>query len=101
MSYSYATRQRKWAQKRAQNKAYDQRHKGEQRDNRETYRRRARRTQLACEICGWSETIDLHHEPDGSIITLCPNHHSLVSRKELTLKELLARRDAPQVRLFY
>lgn len=41
-----------------------------------------------CIICGFSETSDRHRE--GSIIvTLCPNHHCLITRGIKTLEQLL------------
>jgi len=41
-----------------------------------------------CEICGWSKTIDRHHEDDG-IHYLCPNHHSLITRNGVNISELI------------
>lgn len=29
--------------------------------------------------CGWWRTLELHHELDGTVKVLCPNHHSLTS----------------------
>lgn len=43
-----------------------------------------------CEVCGYSETIDIHHEGIArDVYTLCPNHHALVTRGIKTLPELL------------
>jgi hypothetical protein len=32
-----------------------------------------------CQVCGFSEVVDLHHEGQD-IYWLCPNHHSLITR---------------------
>ena len=40
-----------------------------------------------CEICGWNETIDRHHESDG-IHYLCPNHHSLITRNGIKIEDI-------------
>jgi len=43
----------------------------------------------SCEICGYSETIDLHHEGEArEEHWLCPNHHALITRGIKTLDEL-------------
>ena len=41
-----------------------------------------------CEVCGFKETTDRHHE-GKKIYTLCPNHHALITRGIKTIKELL------------
>ncbi len=44
-----------------------------------------------CEVCGYSETVDIHHE--GGLReehTLCPNHHSLITRGIKTMGQLLS-----------
>lgn len=32
-----------------------------------------------CVVCGWTRTIEIHHE-GKNIVFLCPNHHSMVTR---------------------
>ena len=48
-----------------------------------------------CEICGFSETLDVHRvipQVEGgkytleNTVTLCPNHHALITRKKKKLK---------------
>lgn len=51
-------------------------------------RRKAGRVYDPCVICGFSETTDKHREGD-IIITLCPNHHCLITRGIKTLEQLL------------
>jgi len=34
---------------------------------------------IPCIVCGFSETIDLHHEGRKTYV-LCPNHHALITR---------------------
>jgi len=41
-----------------------------------------------CAICGYKETIDLHHEGKQTYF-LCPNHHALITRNIKTIEELL------------
>ena len=45
-----------------------------------------------CEICGWTHTVDLHHingkKDNTQLIALCPNHHTLLHRKHLTIEDL-------------
>jgi hypothetical protein len=41
-----------------------------------------------CIICGFSETSDKHKEGD-TLVTLCPNHHCLITRGIKTLEQLL------------
>lgn len=43
---------------------------------------------IACEICGFSDTID-HHEEGGMVYALCPNHHALITRNLKTLDQVL------------
>lgn len=42
-----------------------------------------------CEVCGYDETVDLHHEGNREEHILCPNHHALITRGVKTLGELL------------
>ncbi len=49
----------------------------------------ARRRTGACEVCGYSLTIDLHHEgQEREEHLLCPNCHALITRGLATLEEL-------------
>ncbi len=41
-----------------------------------------------CEICGYSETVDVYHE-GSDLFILCPNHHALITRGIKTLKQLI------------
>lgn len=43
---------------------------------------------IPCVICGFSETTDQHRE-GREVVTLCPNHHCLITRNIKTLKQLL------------
>lgn len=49
-----------------------------------------RRSGLFCCICGFGETVDIHHEQGGEFV-LCPNHHALITRGIKTLKQILNR----------
>lgn len=40
-----------------------------------------------CEICGYQDTIDIHHEGIKTY-NLCPNHHALITRNIKTLEQL-------------
>ena len=54
-------------------------------------RERALRPLRVCEACGYSLTVDTHHE--GKLReehTLCPNCHGLITRHILTLEQLLS-----------
>ena len=43
-----------------------------------------------CKVCGYSETVDEHHEGvDRVVHLLCPNHHGLITRGIRTLGQLL------------
>jgi len=43
-----------------------------------------------CEACGYSQTVDTHHEGElREKHTLCPNCHGLVTRRIKTLEQLL------------
>ena len=43
----------------------------------------------SCEVCGYSMTVDLHHEGAGrEEHILCPNHHALITRGLIALPEL-------------
>jgi len=43
-----------------------------------------------CEVCGYGETVDLHHEgEEREEHILCPNCHALITRKLATLEGLL------------
>lgn len=39
-----------------------------------------------CQVCGFNETTDIHHEGDKLYI-LCPNHHALLSRGKVRIEE--------------
>ena len=39
-----------------------------------------------CQVCGFKETTDIHHEGDKLYI-LCPNHHALLSRGKAGIKD--------------
>ena len=42
-----------------------------------------------CEVCGYSDTVDTHHEgADRVEHTLCPTHHALITRGIKTLGQL-------------
>jgi len=41
-----------------------------------------------CQICGYKETTDIHHEKSETYI-LCPNHHALITRGIKTIEQLL------------
>ncbi len=41
-----------------------------------------------CEVCGFSEVFDVHHE-DNQTHILCPNHHALITRGKKTLADML------------
>jgi hypothetical protein len=51
----------------------------ELRDNRAIKKRLARLGIVKCQFrgCRWHRTLELHHESDGTVKVLCPNHHSL------------------------
>ena len=57
----------------------------------EALRARQRRGQIQeaqiCEICGYSQVTDVHHEKDTTHI-LCPNCHALITRGIKTMDEL-------------
>jgi len=42
-----------------------------------------------CEVCGFSEVFDVHHEGNQTHI-LCPNCHALITRGKKTLADILA-----------
>ena len=42
-----------------------------------------------CVVCGWNETVDLHHDI-GATYILCPNHHALITRNIKTIQEMLS-----------
>ncbi len=43
-----------------------------------------------CEVCGYSQTVDTHHEGElREEHTLCPNCHGLITRHIKTLGQLL------------
>ena len=56
------------------------------------YMRNKRRSKNkeSCVICGYAETIDVHHEK-GEKYFLCPNHHALITRKIRTFKDYMLR----------
>lgn len=44
----------------------------------------------SCEVCGYSQTVDTHHEGElRKEHTLCPNCHGLITRHIKTLGQLL------------
>lgn len=44
---------------------------------------------LTCELCGYGETVDIHHEGEERVeVVLCPNHHALLTRGLTSLEEL-------------
>ena len=49
--------------------------------------KRRKKSYPPCEVCGFSETSDLHHEEEKDYI-LCPNHHALVTRGIKTISQL-------------
>lgn len=50
-----------------------------------------------CQVCGFKETIDVHHEGAlREIYLLCPNCHALVTRGLKTLDELLSNNQGEQ-----
>jgi hypothetical protein len=51
-------------------------------------RRRAKIILGVCEVCGWGDTVDLHHG-NGRTHILCPNHHALISRRKSTIDDLM------------
>jgi len=50
-------------------------------------RKRKNRKNPNCEICGFNEVIDVHHE-FGLLFYLCPNHHEIITRNGKTIKDL-------------
>ena len=42
-----------------------------------------------CVVCGFNETIDIHHEYRQTYF-LCPNHHALITRGIKTLNQLIS-----------
>ncbi len=46
-----------------------------------------------CTICGYRETIDVHHE-GRMTYALCPNHHALITRGIMTLNELMTHKSS-------
>lgn len=65
-----------------------------QEHNRRNARKYARSTRNGkkiydpCIVCGFSGTTDQHHE-GGEVYTLCPNHHCMITRNIVTLRDLL------------
>ena len=53
-------------------------------------RKRAQRksTLPSCEVCGFNEVIEQHHE-NGKRYFLCPNHHAIITRNKKSINELL------------
>ena len=56
---------------------------------------RIRKQNLKCIICGFKETIDIHHinkdrknNYKNNLIPLCPNHHTMIHRLKKTLEDL-------------
>lgn len=52
-------------------------------------------TALSCVVCGFNLTIDRHRE-NGRLYVLCPNHHAVITRNILTLKQVLEMYKNPQ-----
>ncbi|KKL45396.1 hypothetical protein LCGC14_2356100 [marine sediment metagenome] len=55
-------------------------------------RRGDKRVRGECQVvgCGFSETVDTHHEgEDRQEYILCPNHHALITRGVKTLEDIL------------
>ena len=52
-------------------------------------RRKDARVLRCCVVCGWNETVDLHHDV-GATYILCPNHHALITRNITTIQEMLS-----------
>ena len=50
-------------------------------------RKRKKKKCKPCEVCGFKETSDLHHESRKTYI-LCPNHHALITRGIKTIEQL-------------
>lgn len=48
-------------------------------------KRSGRKGNIPCLVCGFKETIDLHHEGDSTYY-LCPNHHALITRGIKTIE---------------
>jgi len=44
-----------------------------------------------CEICGYKDVTDIHHER-AKVYRLCPNHHALITRGIKTIEQLLKER---------
>lgn len=42
--------------------------------------------QRKCQVCGYNEVTDIHHEK-LEIYILCPNHHALITRKLKSIKD--------------
>lgn len=39
----------------------------------------SKKIELKCQVCGFDELVDVHHE-GKQVFILCPNHHALVTR---------------------
>lgn len=52
--------------------------------------RRLKRSQrnctLPCQVCGFNDTTDIHHEGEDLYI-LCPNHHAMLTRGKKEIKD--------------
>jgi acetyl-CoA carboxylase beta subunit len=57
------------------------------------HHRRRKNYPAACEICGFTLTLDIHHE-GKELHTLCPNHHALITRRIKSLSDLISEREA-------
>ena len=49
-------------------------------------RRKLIRDDSKCQVCGYSEVVDTHHEGQDLYI-LCPNHHTLITRNKKQIEE--------------
>ena len=77
--------QREWMRKRRLDPAY----RAECKRSRMGARKHNNHKTGLCEVCGYSETIDTHHEGELRVEhILCPNCHALITRGLTTLGEL-------------
>lgn len=49
-------------------------------------RHRGNTEQCPCQICGYDEVVDLHHE-GKEVYWLCPNHHALITRGKKRIED--------------
>lgn len=48
--------------------------------------RRIKKVNGKCQVCGYKETLDIHHE-GKDVYVLCPNHHALITRGITQIEE--------------